>query len=35
VVAAVLWGAVGFEAVRHAEARRDIRDREHLRHQGD
>jgi low temperature requirement protein LtrA len=32
VVAAVLWATIGLEAVHHAEARRAIREAEHLRH---
>jgi low temperature requirement protein LtrA len=34
LVASALWATVGFEAVRHAAARRDIRQREHMRHTG-
>jgi hypothetical protein len=31
----VLWLMIGLEGVRHAEARRDIRQAEHQRHSGD
>jgi low temperature requirement protein LtrA len=34
VVAGLLWATILFEGVRHAEARRDVRQAEHLRHSG-
>ncbi|MDQ3641996.1 MAG: low temperature requirement protein A, partial [Actinomycetota bacterium] len=35
IVAVVLWATMAVEGVRHAEARRTIREAEHLRHGGD
>jgi low temperature requirement protein LtrA len=35
LVALVLWATITLESVRHAEARRDVRYAEHLRHSGE
>jgi hypothetical protein len=33
VVAAILWVTIAIESIRHADARREIREAEHRRHE--